>query len=36
MDTFSKDGFKFREARIVGDDKGARDGVMGGLEDLMA
>ena len=31
MVTFSEDAFEFREARIVGDDKGAGVGVMGGL-----
>ena len=32
METFSKDVFEFREARIVYGNKGAGVGVMGGLE----
>ena len=31
VETFSKDAFEFREARIVGGDKEAGVGVMGGL-----
>ena len=31
METFTEDLFKFREARLICDDKGARVAVMGGL-----
>ena len=31
METFTEDSFELREARIIGDDKGAAVGVMAGL-----
>ena len=34
METFPKDMFKFRKARIVDGDEGARVGVLGGLRGL--
>ena len=34
METFKEYPFEFREARIVGSDKGAGFGVMGGLRGL--
>ena len=34
METFTKDTFEFRKARIVGGDEGAEVGVMGGLREL--
>ena len=36
VETFSKDEFEFREARIVDGDKGDGVGVMGRLVNLMA
>ena len=35
METFSEDVFEFREARLIGGDKGAGVGVIDGLGDLM-
>ena len=34
METFTKDMFQFREARIVGGDEGVGVGVIGGLRGL--
>ena len=34
METFTEDTFEFWEARILGGDKGAGVGVMGGLKGL--